>query len=81
MTQDIANNLDGRPALDLTGRVRVTKDVCPKEVGMNSCCARVSMQSMPNRGRTGQPSMRELAGYEHCSVLGMGGALVPQVLR
>ena len=81
MTQDIADNLDGRTALDLTGRVRVTKDVCAKEVGMNACSARITMQSMPNRGRTSQSSMRELTGDEHCSVLGMGGALVPQVPR
>jgi hypothetical protein len=81
VTQDIADNLDGCAALDLTGRVGVAKDVCAKEVGMNAGSARISMQSMPNRRRTSQPSMREVTGDEYCSVLGVGGALVPQVPR
>jgi hypothetical protein len=49
MTQDVTDHFDRRAPLYLTGRVRVAKDVCAEEVGMNACSARISVQSMPNR--------------------------------
>lgn len=36
MTEDVTDHLDRRAALYLTGRVRVAKDMCTEEVGMNA---------------------------------------------
>lgn len=79
MPENVANDLRRSTGLDLTGGVRVTKDVGTKEARLYACYLGIFVEPMPDGRRAAQGTMRHVICDEDVANAGVNGTLVTEI--